>query len=165
MRFAQSLFTTISPANFVGTFNWTKNGAVIPNTLASTSILLPVDGAGTYQVSTRDATTGCISTSNALPITVEQADNIAKDRLFVYPNPVSNIMQVRFNFPNVGTTGTILNIYDERGVRVMSMPYTLTGTSGRMSVNMSKVQLGTYLIYLMDASGKKLASSKVVKVQ
>jgi hypothetical protein len=161
----QSLITTISPANFVGTFNWTKNGAVIANTLASTSILLPVDGAGTYQVSTRDATTGCISTSNALPITVEQADNIAKGKLFVYPNPVSNTMFVRFNFPNVGTTGTILNIYDERGVRVMSVPYTLTGTSGRMSVNMSKVQLGTYLVYLMDASGKKLASTKVVKVQ
>jgi hypothetical protein len=161
----QGLFTTISPTNFVGAFNWTKNGAIIPNTLASTSILLPVDGVGTYQVSTKDATTGCIATSNAVAISVEQADNIAKDRLFVYPNPVSNTMLVRFNFPNVGTTGTVLNIYDEKGSRVMSVPYTLTGTSGRMSVNMSKVQLGTYLVYLMDASGKKLASTKVVKVQ
>jgi hypothetical protein len=159
----QGLFTTISPANFVGTFNWTKNGTAIPNTLASTFILLPVDAIGKYQVSTTDALTGCVSTSNELD--VKTPDNIAEGRLFVYPNPVSNIMQVRFNFPNVGTTGTMLNIYDGKGARVMSIPYTLTGTFGRMVVDMSKVQLGAYMVYLMDASGKKLGSTKVVKVQ
>jgi hypothetical protein len=159
----QGLFTTISPANFVGTFNWTKNGTAIPNTLASTFILLPVDGVGKYQVSTTDGLTGCVSTSNELE--VKTPDNIAAGTLFVYPNPVSGIMQVRFNFPNVGTTGTMLNIYDEKGARIMSIPYTLTSTFGRMAVDMSKVQLGTYMIYLMDASGKKLGSTKVVKVQ
>jgi hypothetical protein len=159
----QGLFTTISPANFVGTFNWTKNGTAIPNTLASTSILLPVDAVGKYVVSTTDAVTGCVSTSNEVDVKIP--DNIATGRLFVYPNPVSGIMQVRFNFPNVGTTGTMLNIYDEKGARIMSMPYTLTGTFGRMAVDMSRVQLGTYMVYLMDASGKKLGSTKVVKVQ
>ncbi len=162
----QGLFTTISPSNFVGVFNWTKNGATIPNTLASTSILLPVDAGGLYKVSTTDPVTGCLSESNVIDISKDRAaDNIAAGQLFVYPNPVSNIMLVRFNFPNVGSTGTMLNIYDGKGVRVMSIPYTLTGTSGRMSVDMSRVQLGTYMVYLMDASGKKLASTKVVKVQ
>ncbi len=161
----QGIFTTISPANFVGTYTWTRNGTVIPNTLASSFILLPVDGIGKYQVSTKDAVTGCLSESNILDIDAEKADNIAKNQLFVYPNPVSNIMLVRFNFPNVGTTGTMLNIYDEKGARVMSKPYTLTGTFGRMEVNMSSLQLGTYMVYLMDASGKKLGSTKVVKVQ
>ncbi len=159
----QGLFTTISPANFVGTFKWTKDGTTIPNTLASTSIILPVDGTGKYQVSTTDAITGCLSTSNEVDMKVP--DNLVSGRLFTYPNPVSGIMQVRFNFPNVGTTGTMLNIYDEKGARVMSMPYTLTGTFGRMEVNMSRLQLGTYMVYLMDASGKKLGSTKVVKVQ
>jgi hypothetical protein len=159
----QGLFTTISPANFVGTFNWTKNGTAIPNTLASTSILLPVDATGKYVVSTTDAITGCVSTSNEVDVKIP--DNIAAGTLFAYPNPVSGIMQVRFNFPNVGTTGTMLNIYDEKGARIMSMPYTLTGTSGRMLVDMSRVQMGTYMVYLMDASGKKLGSTKVVKIQ
>jgi hypothetical protein len=162
----QGLFTTISPSNFVGTFNWTKSGVIIPNTLASTSILLPVDAIGLYKVSTTDPTTGCLSESNVIDISKDRApDNIAAGKLFVYPNPVSGIMQVRFNFPNIGTTGTVLNIYDEKGSRVMSKPYTLTGTFGRMSVDMSRLQLGTYMIYLMDASGTKLASTKVVKVQ
>jgi hypothetical protein len=159
----QGLFANINTPNFVGTFNWTKNGTLIPNTLASTFILLPVDGIGKYAVSTIDALTGCVSTSNE--IDMRSPDNIASGTLFTYPNPVSGIMQVRFNFLDIGTTGALLNIYDEKGTRVMSLPYKLSGTLGRMPVDMSKVQSGTYMVYLMDAFGKKLASTKVVKVQ
>jgi hypothetical protein len=147
----QGIFTTVSPATYTGPYTWTKNGANIANTPATTtSILLPVDGAGKYQVTSRDAVTGCLSES--------------KNTLFIFPNPASSTIDVRFNFPATGTTGTMLNIYDEKGARVMSKPFTLTGTNGRMTVNISNLQSATYLVFLMDATGKKLASAKVVKV-
>ena len=58
----------------------------------------------------------------------------------------------------------MLNIYDGKGVRVFSKAYSISGTFGRMDVDMSRLQDGMYMVYLMDYSGKKLAGSKVVKV-
>jgi Metallo-peptidase family M12B Reprolysin-like len=158
----QGLFTTISPATATGTFTWTKNGTIIPNTLASTSILLPVDGIGTYVVKLKDNVTGCEATSNTVVVT--DADNIATGRVFVYPNPVSTTMDVRYNFNGAGAAGTMVNIYDEKGSRVFSSPFVMTATFGRMKVDMSNLRPATYIVYVMDASGKKLASTKVVKV-
>ncbi len=161
----QGIFTTISPANFAGTYTWTRNNTVIPNTLASSFILLPVDGIGKYQVSTKDGITGCLSESNILDIDIQKADNLALNQIFTFPNPVSNILYVRYNTSNLAARGTMLNIYDEKASKVFSATYSVVGTNGRMQVDMSKLKMGTYIVYIMDANGKKLASTKVVKVQ
>jgi hypothetical protein len=158
-----TLTTTVSPVGNY-TYNWTKGGVAIPNTLATTRIVLPVDDNGTYVVSVTDPTTGCTSAAKTITTSPLTSDNLLRDQLFVYPNPVSSMMQVRFNFTSTGTTGTMLNIYDEKGGRVFSKAYNVAGTSGRMMVNMSSFAQGTYIVYLMDAAGKKLASTKVVKV-
>ena len=73
-------------------------------------------------------------------------------------------MQVRYNNSTSANRGTMLNIYDEKGVRVFSKAYAITGTFGRMDVDMSGMQNGTYMIYIMDNSGKKLGGSKVIKI-
>jgi Metallo-peptidase family M12B Reprolysin-like len=159
--------TTVSPVgNYI--YNWKKNGNVIPNTLATTSIAIPVDDNGTYTVSITDPTTGCtsaISANSTITTNPLTSDNLALGKVFVYPNPVSTIMYVRFNTSTSATRGTMLNVYDERGARAFSKEYAITGTLGRMAVDMSKLQLGTYMVYIMDANGKKLAGTKVVKIQ
>jgi hypothetical protein len=163
-----TLTTTVSPAggNFI--YNWKKNGVAIPNTLATTFIVVPVDDAGTYTVSLTDPTTGCTSLIDANSTKVTDAltsDNLVLNRIFIYPNPVSSIMHIRFNTSSSATRGTMLNIYDEKGARVMAKEYAIVGTLGRMDVDMSRLQQGTYMVYIMDATGKKLATGKVVKVQ
>ncbi len=160
-----TLTTTVSPAggNFI--FNWKKNGVVIPNTLATTSIVVPVDDDGIYTVTLTDPTTGCTSAVSTVTTNTLTSDNLLLDRVFIYPNPVSTIMNVRFNTSNSATRGTMLNIYDEKGARVMSKQYAIVGTLGRMDVDMSRLPEGTYMVYIMDATGKKLATGKVIKVQ
>jgi Metallo-peptidase family M12B Reprolysin-like/Secretion system C-terminal sorting domain len=160
-----ALTTTVSPAggNFV--YNWKKNGTTIPNTLATTSITIPVDDNNKYDVTITDPSTGCVSLLSTLTTSALTSDNLVLNQVFTFPNPVSNILYVRFNTSNLAARGTMLNIYDEKASKVFSAAYNITGTNGRMQVDMSKLPMGTYIVYIMDANGKKLASSKVVKVQ
>ncbi len=161
------LTTTVSPiSNY--TYNWKRNGTTIANTLASTFISLNVDDAAVYLVSVTEPTTGCTSDATADATRTTSAltsDNLLRGRVFIYPNPVSNIMYVRFNTSTSATRGTTLNVYDEKGARVISKAFDIVNTNGRMQVDMSGQALGTYLVYIMDASGKKLGVGKVVKVQ
>ncbi len=162
-----TLTTTVSPVGNY-TYTWKRNGNVIPNTSASTFITLNVDDAATYVVSVTDGTTGCTSDATADATKTTSAltsDNLQNNRVFIYPNPVSSIMYVRFNTSTSATRGTMLNVYDEKGARVISKAYDIVSTNGRMAVDMSGQALGTYLVYIMDATGKKLGVGKVVKVQ
>jgi Metallo-peptidase family M12B Reprolysin-like/Secretion system C-terminal sorting domain len=159
----KSLFTTISPATVTGIFTWTRNGAILPNTLTATSIVLPVNAVGKYQVKLKDANTGCEAVSNE--VDVDNADNITDpNRVFVYPNPATSTIDIRYIYNGVTAAGTTVNIYDEKGAKVFSRAFNVANTLGRMRVDVSNLRPATYLVYIMDASGKKLASTKLVKV-
>ncbi len=153
------LYTTVSPVGgFI--YSWTKDGIAIPNTLTTTFIPLTVDDFGTYQVSVSDAITSCTATSNIIKI-----DALQSDRLFIYPNPVTTSMQVRYYSANPATRGATINVFDGKGAKVYSKTYSVTGIYGRMDVNMTTMQQGVYMVELRDASGKKLASASVLKKQ
>ena len=158
------ILATVSPANANILYSWKRNGVIIPNTLTSSFITLAVDDEAAYQVTVTDIATGCQSTSNIINTLASKSDNLIANRVFIYPNPVRTTMQVRYNNSSSTNRGTMLNIYDEKGVRVFSKKYIITGTSGRMDVDMSALQNGTYLVYVMDNSGNKLGGSKVVKL-
>ena len=158
------ILVTVSPANANIIYLWKRNGILLPNKLSSTSITLAVDDEASYEVTVTDVATGCQSTSNTINTLASKSDNLLTGRVFVYPNPVRTMMQVRFNNSTSINRSTMLNIYDEKGVRVFSKAYAITGTFGRMDVNMSGMQNGTYLIYIMDNTGKKLAGGKVLKL-
>ncbi len=158
------LTTTVSPATGGFIYNWIKDGVVIPNTLATTFLTLSVDDNGVYVVSVTDPSTGCTSATSSSTTYAATSDNLTQGNVYVYPNPVSNIMYVRYNTTGISPRGTMLNVYDEKGTRVISKEFAITGTLGRMAVDMSSVRPATYMVYIMDASGKKLGSTKVVKL-
>ncbi len=157
-----TLTITVSPVGNY-TYNWRKNNVIVPNTLASTSIPLAVDDAGSYQVSITDPVTGCTALSNVVVTSALTSDNLSINQVFVYPNPVRSMMTVRYNTSSNATRGTMMNIYDGKGNRIFSKAFPIVGTNGRMDVDMSRYAAGTYTVYIMDANGKKLASNKVVK--
>ena len=158
------IFAIVSPANANILYSWKRNGVLIPNTLMSSSITIAVDDEAAYQVTITDISTGCQSTSNSINTLASRSDNLIANRVFIYPNPVKTMMQVRFNNSTSINRGTMLNIYDEKGTRVLSKAYAIAGTFGRMDVDMTGMQNGTYMVYIMDNSGKKLGGSKVVKL-
>ncbi len=158
------LTVAVSPLNANIIYLWKRNGVLLPNTLSATSIKIAVDDEATYQVTTTDISTGCQSISNTISTSAATSDNLIKDRVFIYPNPVKTITQVRFNNSSSLNRNTMLNIYDVRGVRVFSKLYSISGTLGRMDVDLTRLQSGTYMLYLMDNMGKKLAGSKIIKI-
>ena len=158
------IIATVNPGNLNILYSWKRNGTIIPNTLTASSITLAVDDEATYQVTIIDISTGCQSVSNVINTLASKSDNLIANRVFIYPNPVSTTMQVRYNNSTSTNRGTMLNIYDEKGVRVFSKAYAITGTFGRMDVDMSGMQNGIYMIYIMDNSGNKLGGGKVIKI-
>ena len=154
------LYTTVSPATGSFIYTWKKNGVILPNLIATTFIPLSIDDFGSYQVTITDAVSGCTALSNIVKI-----DSLVSNRLFIYPNPVKTSMQVRYYSSTTAPRGTMINVFDSRGARVFSRAYTISGTYGRMDVDMTKMQQGVYMVELNDASGKKLASGRVIKHQ
>ena len=156
------IYATVSPANAKILYSWKRNGVIISNIL--NALTIAVDDEASYQVTITDISTGCQSTSNTINTLASKSDNLIANRVFVYPNPVKTTMQVRYNNSTSANKGTMVNIYDEKGIRVFSKAYAITGTFGRMDVDMSGMQNGTYMIYITDNQGKKLGAGKVVKV-
>jgi hypothetical protein len=158
------IFTTVSPAgNYI--YTWKRNGVLIPNTYTSKYILLAVDDEASYEVSITDSTTNCISRSNIIKTTAKTSDNLLINELFIYPNPASNRILIRFNNSNRDSRNTMINIYDSKGAKVYSNAYPIVGTFGNMQVDISNLVPETYMVYLIDATGKKLAGGKFVKIR
>ena len=157
-----TIYTTVNPASLKVLYSWKRNGVIIPNMLSF--LIIAVDDEAAYEVTITDITTGCQSTSNTINTLASKSDNLIANKLFVYPNPVKTTLQVRYNNSASLNRNTLLNIYDEKGLKVFSKAYVISGTFGRMDVDMSRFQSGTYIINLMDNFGKKLSAGKVVKV-
>jgi hypothetical protein len=135
-----------------GTFVWRRNGNVVPGATGS-SITLTVDDAGSYTVTYTDLN-GCVKTSNAMVVTGQPSD-----KLYVYPNPNAGHFFVRF-FNSANEPVTVI-IYDFKGSKVFSkaivtaLPYT------EISVDLSNVPAGNYLVNVFNSAGKIIGSKKV----
>jgi len=148
------VYTTVSPAGTY-TYQWFRNGVSIPNTTSSFPV--DVDMLGTYKVIVTNSA-GCSATSNEATV----ADSVS-NRLFVYPNPSSGNFQVRYYSSNNATPARTLTIMDAAGKQVYVQAYAAaTGPYVSMPVKMRNAASGIYEIALWDASGKRIASGKVV---
>lgn len=148
------LYVTVSPAGSY-TYEWTRDNNILPN-VSGSSYPLNLDRLGTYSVTVVDVN-GCSVTTNAVTI----RDSVSNE-LFVYPNPSQGQFQVRFYNPGNTTAVRSLVVYDSKGARVYTAPYTVSGPYDMMLVDMPRAAAGTYVIYLLDAKGNKLATGRVV---
>lgn len=151
---AEAYVTVSPPGNY--TYSWTLNGQPLTNQTGN-SFLVNVDGAGEYQVTVTDQATGCGTTSNKALVTLKQRDGI-----FIYPNPSTGLIQVRYYQSNAQLPSTsTVNVYDSKGSRVSSGQYTATINYGRMDVDLRKMTPGIYMVEVRN-NGKKIVSGKVI---
>jgi Ig-like domain CHU_C associated len=154
------VYTTVSPAGNY-TYQWKRNNATLTN--IGTSITRAnglLDDFGSYIVTVTDVVTGCAGLSNTVAVSdIEGGRNL----LYVFPNPTTGLVKVSFYSSTIAAQGYSVNVYDERGTRVISKEITLTGRYGSANVDLTKFAGGNYIIILKDAAGKKVASSRVVK--
>ena len=150
-----TLTAAVSP-NAGASYQWYRNGVAVTGATAST-IVVDVDGFGTYTVTAVDAN-GCSGTStNSIDITA--APN---DVLFIYPSPNNGQFQVRYQSLDGNTLARSLTIYDSKGSRVYSKIYSITAPYGMMSVDMRNQGKGIYRVELSDANGNRIKTGSVL---
>ena len=155
------LYTTISPAGNY-TYVWTLNGSVIS---ANGPTITPANGLftdfGTYAVTATNTATGCSASSNAVTVT-----DIAGDRghLFITPNPAHSNIDIHYYSSTTGTQARTVSLFTATGQRLMNVAYTPSGTYGNMTLDISMLPPGTYIVVLLDGANKKIASAGLVKL-
>ncbi len=153
------LTTTLSVAvspNAGATYTWFKNGVIVPGATGNT-LVVDVDGAGTYTVSVNDVN-GCNNISNAITI-----NEVAQDILFIYPSPSTGQFQVRY-FSDLGTTvyPRTVNVFDSKGSRVYTRSYSISSPYTRIDVNLDNQPKGIYTVELTDYNGMRIKTGRVV---
>ncbi len=138
------------------TYNWLKNGLPFEEATGnSTDVTIDNQGIFTVQIVDRN---GCTGLSNEVVI----ADSVSS-KLFIYPNPAPN---QRFVVSYYSLKGNVLPrqlvIYDSKGTMVYNQVYTVNKPYGNMEVDFSLIGRGIYVVNLLDRSGKRIATGKVV---
>jgi Bacterial Ig-like domain/Ig-like domain CHU_C associated len=149
-----TVIATVSPA---ATYNylWTKNNTTNLSTNADRIIVI-ANEAGNYKVKVTSLS-GCTATSvNAF------VSSAASAKLFISANPNRGIFNVSYNNGAANLTARTLNIYDSKGAKVFTQTYNNNVPFSYMKVNMTTKGKGTYFVELRDATGKKLATGKVL---
>ncbi|MEQ1553012.1 MAG: T9SS type A sorting domain-containing protein [Ferruginibacter sp.] len=154
------LYTTISPVGNY-TYQWRRNSILLSNSGSSiTKANGLLDEFGSYVVTVTDVATGCTGLSNS--VSVSDIDG-ARGQLFVSPNPTTGKINVSYYNSTATAQALIVNVYNEKGAKIITKDITLVGRYGTANVDLSKFANGTYIIILRDATGKKVATNKVIK--
>jgi Ig-like domain CHU_C associated/Secretion system C-terminal sorting domain len=149
-----TIIATVSPAGIYN-YLWTKNNTTnLP--INADKIIVSADEAGNYKVKVT-AASGCTATSTNAFVA-----SAASNTLFIMPNPNRGIFNVSYNNGGANLLARTLNIYDSKGARVLTQNYNNNVPFSNMKVDISSKGKGTYFVELIDATGKKLATGKVV---
>jgi hypothetical protein len=140
----------VSPSG--GTYQWRKNGAIIPAT-GSALTGLTVDDIGSYTCTYTDAN-GCKQTSSAMVVTGQRSD-----RIWLYPNPNFGIFQVRFF--NSTNEKVSLGVYNSAGQEVWTKDFTTGLAYSSLQINISNLAADIYTVKVINAAGKVVGSKKV----
>ena len=156
-----SLFITVNPVGNY-TYQWKRNNVVLPS-VTGTSLTKAnglLDEFGSYQVTVFDVVTGCSGFSNTVTVSDIAGE---RNRFFLSPNPTRGLVKMSYYSSSSASQGKTVNVYDSKGTTVMNKLLTAVGNYASGEVDLSKMSEGTYLFILRDASGKKIASERILK--
>ncbi len=146
-----TLAAAVSP-NAASTYTWYAGG--VPVTGTANTLPLTVDQLGTYSVEVEDIN-GCMGSSNSIVI----KDSVS-DILYVYPSPSNGPFNVRYYSNTTGARS--LNVYDNKGARIYTKLYTITGPYTNMPVEIPNLSRGIYSVELADRNGKRIKTGRVL---
>lgn len=159
---SSTLTAAVSPApTATTTYQWLRNGVNVAGANANKQVVY-IDGLGTYTVIVTDGN-GCLSTVTT-PASITISDSATNNILFIYPSPNNGKFQVRYYFDNnnVNSSGTYVNVYDEKGGRVFTKPFTPGLGYGQMNVDLGAHGSGVYRVDLLNSRGERLKTGSVM---
>jgi membrane carboxypeptidase/penicillin-binding protein PbpC len=136
----------LSTSNIFAQYQWFINTVSIAG--ATNATYAPTTN-GNYRVRVTDAN-GCTSFSSGYPVNTVGINDINSAAVSLYPNPVSETLQIAYATPVRVVVSTVDGriVADERNVN---------------SVNMAGNAAGVYMVTVYSASGDRLLVQKVVK--
>ena len=150
-----TILSTVTP-NPATTYTWYYNNSVLPGA-TSANLLVNYGSPGDYQLKVTDINNCGEGVSNIITI----ANSFALNN-YTYPNPSAGIFQVRYpsevNIPSQRT----LNVFNNRGDRIITKTFTQTIPYQKVDVDIRAHGKGLYWIELRDAAGKRLAVNRAV---
>lgn len=155
------MFTTltanVTPPAPTNTITWYRNGVIVPGASGLT-LSVGATELGLYRAGVTTEL-NCAALSNAVNI----KDSVS-DKLFIIPNPNNGIFKVQFYSNSVpgGGGSRVLVIYNARGQRVYNRSYFLTSPYSIMDVHAPHLANGSYVVAVMDAGFKVLATGKFI---
>ncbi len=148
-----NISSTVNPAG--GTYAWYLNNVLLSGATASSLNGLTVDDIGTYKLVYTDPN-GCVNTSANLDVT-----GLPTSWLYVYPNPNNGQFQVRF-YNQPGESATV-RVWNEAGQKVFERVVVTSISYTRIDVDLGPtVADGTYVVELVNGSGKRVDAKKIV---
>jgi HYR domain/Secretion system C-terminal sorting domain/Immunoglobulin I-set domain len=137
-----------------GSFVWFFNNTIVPG--VTTSILGPlnIDKIGIYKVTYTDPN-GCVSTVGNYKV-----DGEPSVKIWVYPNPNQGSFQVRFY--NAENEKVSVRVLDALGQVVFKKEVQTSNAYSRIDVDIRNLASGIYIVDVINAKNKKLASTRVV---
>lgn len=154
-----TLTADINPSAAGFDITWYWNGNVIPGVTGTTYVVDSVE-IGDYRVDIVNQVTGCNNQSNVLTIGTS-----ASERLFIFPSPNSGQFTVSY-YNSAGTNSQrSVTVYDSKGARVYTRSFAITGPYTLLNINITPAQRGIYYVVVGDASGKELATGKVLVME
>ncbi len=143
----------VSSSTTASVYTWYLDGAPVSGATAAT-LPVNVDGLGTYTVMVEDVN-GCTNTSAGLTI----RDSVS-DILYVYPSPSNGAFNVRYYSNTTGARS--LNVYDNKGARIYTKLYTITGPYTNLPVDIPNLSRGIYTVELADRNGKRIKTGRIL---
>lgn len=157
-----TLTAAVSSATGTITYQWFRNNVPVQGATKNT-LVVGIDGLGTYTV--RATAQGCSSAdSTTTPQTITIGDSTGVTKLFIYPSPNNGKFQVRYfsDINNGSKNPAMLNVYDERGVRVFSKYYGISSGYQQMDVDLGAHSSGIYRVDLLDLNGDRIKTGSVI---
>ncbi len=155
-----SLLTATPSASNGGvvTLWWNYQGTGIINNANTLSVA--IDKIGNYSVGIREQySSGLVCTAPASSVDVNA---LPSTKLFIFPTPNDGNFRVTYYNSTTNATTRNVTVYDAKGSRVFTQNMPIAGPYTILNVALKTAGKGLHIVVLSDASGKTIATGKVV---
>jgi hypothetical protein len=101
---------------------------------------------------------GFTISSTLTTLSIQETDNDVLD-IVVFPNPTSELVSIQINHSSLDFLD--VSVTDLNGKEIYKGRYA--GISNTISINVSKLETGTYFLYFKDVNSSKIGSYKIIK--
>lgn len=140
--FWNSAADQLSVEDVYDTYQWFYNGVLLQGAITY-YLISPPNGVYELQVTN---SYGCVTTSNMITVNVGVEDIGLEDQLNVYPNPVTDVLNVQWNNTSEAAS---LSIRDLSGRLILSE----RGGNGNAAIDLSELSNGNYILELQTQTG------------